>query len=448
MATFKQVLIVGRPNVGKSTLVNRLLKKNKAITLDQPGVTRDLSSHEVVWKGKPFILIDSGGVLFRSTTECDFQKAIDTSVKRSLESVDTILFLVDSTCSLHPLDKEIAKELMPYKEKVVVAVNKIDNPDLILSETSPYYQLGLGTPFGISAHHGKGISEMLNVILRSVPKVYDEDTTDVGYTYKVSIIGRPNVGKSSLVNAVINEERMIVSDIAGTTRDAVDIYFNYYGDKYVLTDTAGLRKKSRIDNQIEFYSSVRTKKALIDSELIVCVIDIQEGINRQDKRIISEIIEMKKNMIVFVNKWDTTERTDTLQKDFQRILYNELPQLENYPVIFGSALEKFHIGALLDEIPKVISRGQARVQTSELNQFIEHVIKRNLPPSKSGKRLNILYGTQVKVAPPSFLFFVNHLTVIGDDYYRFIEKRIRQQFGGFLGNTVEVKFKQRKIEPS
>jgi GTP-binding protein len=448
MAKLPRVLIVGRPNVGKSTLVNRILKKKRAITLDEPGVTRDISTHEVVWRGKPFVLMDSGGVMFQNSSDFDFQESIDEIVLNTLESVDYIIFLVDSRDGVHPLDKEVGKKLQPYKDKVVVAVNKIDNPDLIDADKAPFYQLGFGEPFAVSAHHGMGLQELLAYVLSSVPKKYDEDVEDTGVEYKVSFLGRPNAGKSSLINAITNDERMIVSDIAGTTRDAVDVYFNYHGKKYVITDTAGLRKKSKVDDSIEFYSTVRTRKALEESDLVVIVVDITRGLSRQDKRIIADVVEAQKNMILFVNKWDTTERTDQLQKDFSHILQAELPVLENYPIIFGSATERVHLGSLLETIPQVIERGEMRIQTADLNKFVEHVVKRNPPPAKSGKRVNVLYGSQVSAHPPVFVFFVNHLEYVGDEYYRFLERRLRQYFGGFIGNTVVLRFKQRKQDSS
>ena len=437
-------MIVGRPNVGKSTVVNRVLKKRSAITLDEPGVTRDVSTHEVIWKGKPFVLMDSGGVMFQNSSDFDFQEEIDDLVLSSLKTVDYIIFLVDSRDGVHPLDLAIGKILQPYKDKVIVAVNKIDNPDLIDADKAQFYRLGYGEPFAISAHHGMGFDAMLGHVLSNVHQKYDEDETDTGVEYKISFLGRPNAGKSSLVNAMINDDRLMVSNIAGTTRDAVDVYFNYHGKKYVFTDTAGLRRRTKIEDSIEFYSTVRTQKALKESNLVVIVLDVTRGLSRQDKRIIADVVEHEKNMIIFVNKWDTTERTDECQKEFRNTLEYSLPFLENYPIIFGSATERVHLGALLEMIPQVIARGEARIQTADLNKFVEHVVKRNPPPSKSGKRINVLYSSQVSVSPPVFLFFVNHLDYVGDDYYRFIERRLRQYFGGFMGNTVTLRFKQRK----
>lgn len=444
MSKLPKVLIVGRPNVGKSTFVNRIIKKKKAIIYDEPGVTRDISTHEVVYKGMPFVLMDSGGVMFSKAKDMSFQQEIDDMVSQEIDRADFILFLVDSRDGLHPLDSVIGKRLQSVKKKVSVVVNKIDNPDLNASEISPFYRLGLGEPFGVSSHHGRGIPELLAYVTSDFKQVYGEEETETPVEYRVSFVGRPNVGKSSLVNALINDKRMIVSEIAGTTRDAVDVYFNYHKKKYIFTDTAGLRRRTKVDDGVEFYSTTRTTRAIRESDIVIMLLDAEEGMSKQDKKIIDQILLHNKPMMVFVNKWDLTERTSEAQKTLEDEFIHQLPPLVNFPLIFGSAKDRLNIGSLFDKIPTILETAEKRIQTADLNRFVVQVVKRSPPPSKYGKTVKVYYGSQVGVSPPEFIFFVNNAGFVGEDYIRFVENRIRQHFGGYEGTPLVVKFKARE----
>lgn len=435
---------MGRPNVGKSTFVNRILKTKRAITLDEPGITRDVLQYETAWKGVPFILSDSGGVMFSKSKDIHLQEKIDSLVEKAIETADAILFLVDGKAGLQPLDRQITKKLQPYKLKTILVANKLDERDKQEAEASAFYSLGFGKPIGVSAAQGHGMDELMSMVLKGLPQTLSEEDRAPGYDYKVCLTGRPNVGKSSLINAMVRDELVIVSDEAGTTRDSVDVFFMHYGKKYIFTDTAGLRKKSKSEEGVEFYAYRRSTTAIETSDVVVVVLDAERGMSQQDKRIITQVIEAKRNMIIFVNKWDKEIHTEMGQKDMRDMFLAQLPILENYPIVFGSAKDRTKIEALFDMIPSVIESGQRRLQTAELNKFVEQVIKRSPPPaSKSGKKVIVYYATQAEASPPVFVFFVSQADSVGQDYSRFIEKKLRAYYGGFLGNPVEIKFKSR-----
>ncbi len=445
MKSLPRVLIMGRPNVGKSTLINRIFGKNQAITLDIPGVTRDLSEMNTDWNGKHFTLVDSGGVLFEGTQAESIQEKIESLVVGEMERADQILFLTEFNTGVHPLDAVVGKWLRPYSEKVTLAVNKVDDFENV-SFIQDFYQLGFGKPFPVSAGHGMGIGDILDVLTHKFQKGNAPDET----TYSIAFVGRPNVGKSSLLNAILNENRVMVDDVAGTTRDAIEAYYHHQGYRYMFTDTAGIRRKAKIDDGIEYYSVVRSDRAIARADVVVVLLNPDLLMCDQDKKIINRVLEAKRNMIIFVNKWDLTERTADMQSELQRIATHEMPVLENFPFIFGSATEKVHLGRLLDKIPQVVQNSKIRIPTAALNAFIDQVIKRNPPPAKYGERIKIFYATQVSVGPPTFIFFVNKTKVIEKDYQRFVENRLRVQFPEFEGVPIQVYFKERrkiKLEP-
>jgi GTP-binding protein len=444
-----EILILGRPNVGKSTLVNRILKKNKAITFDTPGVTRDLLKYPITWHDKPFILVDSGGVLFQNIDldqknlpdEAYFQPKIDQLVRTAIEKADKLILIVDGRDGLNPLDLIIAKELRPYQSKLIIAVNKLDdlNHDLDLHS---FYKLGLGAPTPISAMQGHGIHQLLENATSSFKNQEKGDDYPGQKTYKIALVGRPNVGKSSLTNAILNETRVLVDSKAGTTRDSIEVHFTQGETLYTFIDTAGLRKKSRVNESIEFYSTVRTQKAIDDADLVVVLLDANEFLIDQDKKIINQVLDSKKNMIIFVNKWDLTERTDDARKTLIKMAHNDLPLTEHYPFIFGSAQEKTNIGKLFTMIPQIITLSETRVPTGQFNQFIKHCMERHTPTLKSkGKRLKVYYATQAESAPPTFICFINHPKYLEPSYVRFIENQIRTEYGGFLGVPIQLHFK-------
>lgn len=438
MKKLPEVIIIGRPNVGKSTLINRILKKNKAITYDTPGVTRDLLSYPFKWNDKAFMIVDSGGVLFQNQESIDMQPEIEALVRSGIEKADKIIFLVDGKDGLNPLDAVIAKVLRPYQSKTILAVNKLDDPNQP-NQSLSFYKLGLGEPVCISGIHGHGVANLLTLATADFSE--RELSEEYKKAYKVALVGRPNVGKSSLVNAIINEPRILVDNKAGTTRDSIEVYFNQGDDQYIFIDTAGLRRKSKVDESIEFYSTVRTAKAIDESDLVVIVLDANDYLTDQDKKIINQALDAKRNIIIFVNKWDLSERSDDARKHLEVIAKDELPFLENYPFIFGSATEKLNLGKLFHLIPSIIKNGEKRITTGPLNQFIKKCLERQHPRIKSGKRLKVYYATQADTKPPTFIFFINQPKLLDASYIRFLENQFREEFGGFFGNPIQLHFK-------
>lgn len=437
-----KVLILGRPNVGKSTLINRIIKKNKAITWDEPGVTRDLSYFNCNWKDKEFYLVDSGGVFFSKNKEV-LQDQVEEQVKRAIDEADAVILVTDARAGVHPLDEIVAEYLRPFKEKVLLAVNKADNsPDLAF--VPDFFKLGLNDPIAVSALQGHGIPELLDKATQSFSQHEQNLSESLSKAYKVAIIGRPNVGKSSLVNALFNDKKMIVDDRAGTTRDAVELYFQHQDHQYVFIDTAGLRKKAKVSDKIEFFSTVRTHKAIEEADIVIVLMEVEPFLTDQDKKIIRMVLDANRNMILFINKWDKTGRSHTERQDLIKIAQHDIPPLEHVPFIFGSATEKINIGKLFSDIPEVIKRSEQRVPTGELNRFIERIIRQNPPPAKSGQAVRVYYGTQAETKPPTFIFFVNNAKYINESYIRFVEKRIRANLGDFTGVPMQIFFKDHK----
>jgi len=442
-----KVLIVGRPNVGKSTLVNRIIRKKKAITDDQPGVTRDIIEYEAQFNDTPFIVMDSGGVWFSKSNEIAFQPDIEEKVRYAIDHADKVLFIVDYKDGLHPFDKSIAKFIRSAKKKTLILVNKVDSPkhDDALSE---FYQLGFGEPLGISAEHNRGVKEALTLLTKEfpTPKTVEEGEIEPSTIPKIAIVGRPNVGKSSLINALMNEDRVIVNAAAGTTRDSNEIPFKYHGNEYRLIDTAGMRKKSKVDESIEFYSTRRAMRSIEESDLVILVLDASDYFRDQEKRIVNMIFEHGKNLIVFVNKWDTTQRT----QEFKDLLFatakHEFKPLAHFPFVFGSAKQKTHLHKLLDLIPEVLENSEHRISTAELNKFVKNTLKLNPPPAKRGQRVKTYYGTQAESSPPAFVFFINNPSKIPESYLRFVERKIREDIFHFKGNIIRLFFKQKNSE--
>lgn len=442
MKQLPRILIMGRPNVGKSTFVNRLIGKHKAITLDVPGVTRDLSEFPMDWNGKNFLVVDSGGVLFDTGVQENIQQKIEALVVSELERADKIVFLADFKAGVHPLDFEVSKILRPYKEKVTLCINKVDDFSRV-SQIGEFYKIGLGDPFPISSFHGTGIGDLLDHLTKDFSTGAELENP----TYKVAIVGRPNVGKSSLLNAILNEDRVMVDDAAGTTRDSIEAYYISHGQRYVFIDTAGIRRKTKVEDGIEYYSVIRSTRAIEGSDVVVMVLNPELLLCDQDKKIISTIMEAKRAMVIFINKWDTTDRTAEAQAELQEKAINQLPFLRNYPFVFGSATEKIHLARILDWIPKVAENAQHRISTPQLNNFVDNIIKRNPPPAKFGERVRMYYATQVSVDPPTFVCFVNKPKVIEKDYQRFLENRLREAFPHFIGVPIQLYFKaRRKVE--
>lgn len=437
-----KILVIGRPNVGKSTFVNKVIGRTAAITLDTPGVTRDIVEYEASWQGYSFLLMDSGGILFEGANSKSMQKAIESQVKQSIEDADKVLFLVDYQTGLNPLDRDVAKMLRPFQAKVALVVNKVDHSQRH-TDVADFLRLGLGDPFLVSSIHGNGIDSVLGSCKPILVRQRDEEADAA---IRVAIVGRPNVGKSSLINAILNTDRVLVNNEAGTTRDAVDVEYKTQGHTFIFVDTAGIRRQAKVEDGVEYYSVIRSKIAISRADIVVVVVEPEPFMSDQDKKIINLVLEAKKSMILFVNKWDLTVRTDTARMDLERIAKIEMPDLEYYPFIFGSALEKIHIGKLFQAIPIQIENNSKRVSTPELNEFIQTVLRRQPPPAKYGKAVKVYYATQTSIHPPTFVFFVNHPKHVGENYIRFCENRVREKFQHLNGATIQIHFRPHRKE--
>ena len=428
------VCIVGRPNVGKSTLFNKLVGKKISIIEDTPGVTRDRIYGEVTYRGKKFNLIDTGGIDISKEL---FNNEIKTQVEIGILESDKIIFVVDGKDGLTAGDKEVKDLLQKSGKEVIVAINKVDNKQ---AEDNVYdfYELGFDNYVQISGEHNRGIADLLDEVTEN----FYEKETETDEKVKICVIGRPNVGKSSLVNALLNEERLIVRNVAGTTRDSVDIPFKYNKKDYVLIDTAGMRKKGKIFEKIEKYSFLRSERAIDRSDICLLVINREEGIIEHDKHIAGYAIEKGKGLIIVVNKWDTVEEKDNDIKNFTKDLREEFKFAPYAPIVFLSALTKKRIHTLMPEVEKVSENIIKEVKTSLLNNVIQEAYSLNPAPTYKGKRLKIYYVHQEGNKPPKFVFNVNNKGLVHFSYERYLENKIRESFD-FEGTPIEIKFKNK-----
>ncbi len=429
------VALVGRPNVGKSTIFNRLVGKKVSIIADTPGVTRDRIFGDVVYNDYKFHLIDTGGI---DVSLVDFNKDIKIQAQIAIDDADIVVFVVDGKEELNQNDFVIRDILKKASKKVIVAVNKIDSKN---REDNIYnfYELGFEEVIGVSGEHNLGITDLLDVITKDfkpIPEIiYEEDRI------KFCIIGRPNVGKSSLVNALLNEEKAIVSDVAGTTRDAVDTPFNYDGKKFVAIDTAGIRKSGKIYENIEKYSVIRSMKAIERSDVCVIVINAEEGIIEHDKHIAGYALEAGKPIVLVVNKWDTVSDKNDI-RSFSKLMRAEFQFLTYAPIVFLSALTKKRIHTLMPEILKVYDNSKKEIKTSVLNDVIRDAVMLNQPPSYKGKRLKIYFVSQTGSAPPKFTFSVNSKNLVHFSYERYLENKLRENFD-LEGTPIIIQFKNK-----
>ncbi len=432
------VAIVGRPNVGKSTLFNRVAGGRVAIVEDKPGITRDRIYKDAEWLGREFTVVDTGGIEFRNmpNTMADL---IYYQAKLAIEESDVILFVVDAREGLHAADQEVAKVLRKTNRPVILVANKVEdfsgNADIY-----DFYRLGLGEPIMVSASHGRNIGDLLDMVIEHMP-VYtgDEDVDDI---IKVAVIGRPNVGKSSLVNAILGEERVIVSDIPGTTRDAIDTKFSRNEKTYLLIDTAGMRRKGRIDEPAERYSVIRSLRAVDRSDVVLMLIEAQEGVTEQDKKIAGYAHEAGKAMVLVVNKWDLVEKDDKTMLKYIETIRDELGFAQYAPTLFISALTGKRVPKVLELIDYVAEQHAMRIATANLNDLIQEAVHINPPPSDKGRRLKILYVTQGGVKPPTFIVFVNDPELMHFSYERFLENQLRSTFG-FEGTPLRLIVRKR-----
>ncbi len=432
------VVIVGRPNVGKSTLFNRLTKSKISIVDDQSGVTRDRISGDVEWNGKIFRLMDTGGYVKESDDK--FEIAVKEQVEIAIEEADAILFVTDCRDGVTHLDIEVAGLLRTSNKPILVLVNKADTANFE-NDKLDFYQFGLENVFDISALNGRNIGDILDELIKDLK--FPEKSIDEDKRLKIAILGKPNVGKSSLTNSLLGFERSIVTNIPGTTRDSLDSVLKYYGEEILLVDTAGLRKKTKVKENIEFYSTVRTLRALSNCEIAIIMIDAQSGIENQDQKIIDEAIRRRKGIILAVNKWDLIEKETNTAKHFEEEINSQLGAIDYLPIIFISALTKQRIYKLIDLAKSVREDRLKKIPTSELNDILLEEIKKNPPPStKRGKEINIKFVTQVGEKYPIFLFFCSNSKEVPEHYRRFLENRIRNNFG-FKGVPITVSFKEK-----
>ena len=431
------IAIVGRPNVGKSTIFNRIVGERISIVEDIPGVTRDRIYSSAEWLNHDFNIIDTGGI---DIGDEPFLEQIRQQAEIAIDEADVIIFLTNGREGVTSADEEVAKILYKAKKPVVLAVNKIDNPEM-RSHIFDFYSLGFGDPFPISGSHGLGLGDLLDEAAKHFPnrqtKEYDEDVICF------SLIGRPNVGKSSLVNAILGEERVIVSDISGTTRDAIDSSLTYTGQRYVIIDTAGMRKKGKVYETTEKYSVLRALRAIERSNVVLVVINAEEGIIEQDKKIAGYAHEAGRAIVIVVNKWDAVEKDEKTMKEFEQKIRDHFLFLSYAPIVFLSAKTKKRIHTLMPLINTANENHSRRVDTSILNDVVMDAVAMNPTPSDNGRRLKIYYTTQVSVKPPTFVVFVNEPELLHFSYERFLENRIRDAFG-FEGTPIKIFPRARK----
>ncbi len=435
------VAVIGRPNVGKSTLVNRIIGSRKAIVDDIPGVTRDRSYYDAEWQGHQFTLVDTGGVVpdAQKDPEQPFAELVNQQVEVALAEADLVVFLLDGQVGITSVDETVAKQLRRSGKPILVAVNKIDSKDQ-RDMVAEFYALGLGDPHPLSAMHGDvGVGDLLDRISDALPPMETEEAEDG--RIKIALVGRPNVGKSSIVNAMLGENRTIVSDISGTTRDAIDVPVTHNGKEFVLVDTAGIRKKGKVDYGVEMFSVDRSIRAMRGADVTVVVLDATENrtnqagsmVTDQDKRIIEMSNEAGRALVLVINKWDLIEdKTSKTADEYKKKLFHELPHASFAPVLFTSAATGQRLDKIYDLAETVYQNWQRRIKTSLVNEVLTEAMTLSAPPPIKNRRLKLLYATQVSSAPPTFILFVNDAKLMKDSYRRYLEKKLREnfEFGG------------------
>ncbi|EOL44315.1 ribosome biogenesis GTPase Der [Enterococcus caccae] len=431
------IAIVGRPNVGKSTIFNRIAGERISIVEDTPGVTRDRIYATGEWLGREFSIIDTGGI---DLSDEPFMDQIKHQAEIAIEEADVIVFVASGREGVTDADELVAKILYRSNKPVILAVNKVDNPEM-RNEIYEFYSLGLGDPFPISGSHGLGIGDVLDEAVKHFSTEIEEEDED---TIKFSLIGRPNVGKSSLINAILGEDRVIVSEIEGTTRDAIDTHFESEdGQKFLMIDTAGMRKRGKVYESTEKYSVMRAMRAIERSDIVLMVLNAEEGIREQDKKVAGYAHEAGRGIIIVVNKWDTIEKETNTMRDFEEEIREEFRYLDYAPIIFVSALTKQRLNKLPELIELVSMNQNLRIPSALLNDVVMDAIAINPTPTDKGKRLKVFYGTQVAIKPPTFVIFVNEEELMHFSYARFLENQIRKAFT-FEGTPIKIIPRRRK----
>jgi GTPase len=432
----KIVAIVGRPNVGKSTLFNRLTESRDAIVDEASGVTRDRNYGKANWNGVDFSVIDTGG--FVEDSDDIFEGEINKQVMLAIEEADVILFMTDVTSGIHDLDQSVADLLRRSGKKVFLVVNKVDNNERLI-DANEFYGLGLGNYFAVSSASGSGTGDLLDSVVKELPESISEEEPDIP---RVAIVGRPNVGKSSLVNSLIGEERNIVTPIAGTTRDSIYTRYKKFNHDFLLVDTAGLRKKGKVSEDIEFYSVMRAVKTIENSDICLLLLDATRGIEAQDMNILSLILTNSKGIIILVNKWDLVEKDNNATVRYEKEIKEKTAPFNDYPVLFISATKKQRIHKILETVQTVHENRTRKIQTRQLNEVMLDIVSRNPPPANKGKYVKVKYITQLPTHTPSFAFFCNLPQYVKDPYKRYIENRMREQYD-FSGVPIKIFFRKK-----
>lgn len=432
------VAIVGRPNVGKSTLFNKLSGHRISIVEDTPGVTRDRIYFETEWSGRRFMIVDTGGI--EPVTDDLILKQMRTQAEIAISHADVIIFMTELKTGVTAADEDIARMLMRCKKPIILAVNKVDTIGALPPEIYEFYSLGLGEPYALSAIHGTGSGDILDKVLEYLPEEHEEETDDD--LIKVAVIGKPNAGKSSIINKLLGEERVIVSDVAGTTRDAIDTYLENSHGKFMFIDTAGIRRNSKIEDNVEKYSVLRAKMAVERADVCLIMIDANEGVTAQDERIAGIAHNAGKGCIVVVNKWDSIDKDNDSVNNYRKDVYEALSYMTYAPILFVSAKTGQRVERLFELITFVKGQSVMRISTGTLNDLLNDAMARVQPPTDKGRRLKIYYMTQVDVTPPTFVLFCNDAELFHFSYQRYIENVLRSTFG-FEGTPIKLVIRQK-----
>jgi len=423
------VALVGRPNVGKSALFNRLIGANNAIVSEEAGTTRDRHFGRAEWNGRPFWLVDTGGLADDPHVPMD--REIRKQVLQAIEEADLLLLVTDAKRGLHPSDSRVVDLLRDSGKPWLLVANKVDDPQS--TEFYEFYSLGAGDPIPVSATNGKGSGDLLDAIVERIPPVEVDETP----VLRVAVVGRPNVGKSSFVNRLLGEDRLVVTDVAGTTRDSIDSPLTYHGREIVFVDTAGLRRQSKIDDGVEFYSALRTRRAIERADICVLMLDATQGLENQDLKIAALAWEAGRGLIVVVNKWDLKEKDDKTAAEFEKEAGEKAPFLKFVPFIFTSAVTGQRVTKVLDVILQVDSERHKRISTSQINNTLEELLARRQPPQAAGREVKLNYATQVETAPPAIVVFGNNPDLVQEHYVRYLHNGFREAWG-FTGNPLQI----------
>lgn len=429
------VALVGRPNVGKSTLFNRLIGERRAIIQDEPGTTRDRNYGESDWGGRDFLVVDTGGLLMQD--EDHFAPRIRQQAQAAIEEADVIVFVVDTIEGLTGADEDVAELLRTTEKPVILAANKAESEERRQNAVE-FYALALGDPIPLTANHGTGTGDLLDEVVKVMPPLDTDDEEEDNIS--IAIVGRPNVGKSSLVNKLLNEERVMVSPIAGTTRDTIDTELTWHDQKFTLIDTAGIRRRGKVEVGVEYVSVLAAMKALERADVGILVIDAVDGVTAQDTHVAGYIIEHNKSAIIVVNKWDAIEKDNDTMREYEVRIREELKFMPYVPVLFISALTGQRIHKVLETVKLVADERKKRISTSEMNRLLADIVAKHPPPAHNGQKLRFRFATQAETSPPTFIFFVNRKELVHFTYERYIENRIREEYG-FVGTPIRLRFR-------